>query len=102
MAVAALRPCGDYRTSYRADQTIFATVAARYAVIVAVVLRALLPRGAGKYVLNLLIQIGYLGIAALGLNILVGFTGQISIGHAAFFGFGAFSSAYLKGKLGIP
>ena len=35
-----------------------------------------------------------------GLNILVGFTGQISLGHAAFFGFGAFSSAYLSGKLG--
>ena len=48
-----------------------------------------------KYVLSLLIQIGYLGIAALGLNILVGFTGQISIGHAAFFGFGAFTSAWL-------
>ena len=32
----------------------------------------------GRYELGLLIQIGYLGIAALGLNILVGFTGQIS------------------------
>ncbi len=102
MAAAALRPCGDYRTSYRADQTIFPTVAARYAVIVAVVLLALLPLAAGKYVLNLLIQIGYLGIAALGLNILVGFTGQISIGHAAFFGFGAFASAYLNRTWGVP
>src|ERR1700751_4017577 len=42
------------------------------------------------------------GIAALGLNILVGFTGQISIGHAAFFLFGAFTSAYLSSKLGVP
>ena len=32
---------------------------------------------------------------ALGLNIVVGFAGQISIGHAAFFGFGAFTSAYV-------
>ena len=54
------------------------------------------------YWLSLLIQIGYLGIAALGLNILVGFTGQISIGHAAFFGFGAFASACLSNKLGVP
>ena len=34
--------------------------------------------------------VGIFSIAALGLNIVVGFTGQISIGHAAFFGFGAF------------
>jgi branched-chain amino acid transport system permease protein len=102
MAVAALRPCGDYRTSYRADQTIFPTLASRYAAILAVVLLALLPLAAGKYVLNLLIQIGYLGIAALGLNILVGFTGQISIGHAVFFGFGAFASAYLNRAWGVP
>jgi len=43
-----------------------------------------------------------MAIAALGLNILVGFTGQISIGHAAFFGLGAFSSAYLSAKLSVP
>ena len=52
--------------------------------------------------LSILIQIGYLAIAALGLNILVGFTGQISIGHAAFFGLGAFTSAYLSAKLSVP
>ncbi len=54
------------------------------------------------YWLTLLIQIGIYGIAALGLNILVGFTGQISLGHAAFFGFGAFASAYLNNTAGIP
>ena len=54
------------------------------------------------YVIALLIQIGYLGIAALGLNILVGFTGQISLGHSAFFGFGAFASAWLGSSFGIP
>ena len=36
------------------------------------------------------------------LNILVGFTGQISIGHAAFFLFGAFSSAYINNTFHIP
>ena len=41
-------------------------------------------------------------IAALGLNILVGFTGQISIGHSAFFVFGAFISAYLSNKFPMP
>jgi len=48
------------------------------------------------------IQVGIFAIAALGLNILVGFTGQISIGHAAFFLLGAFTSAYISNKLPIP
>ena len=43
-----------------------------------------------------------LGIAALGLNILVGYTGQISLGHGAFFGFGAFASAWLNTSFNIP
>jgi branched-chain amino acid transport system permease protein len=54
------------------------------------------------YFITLLIQISYLGIAALGLNILVGYTGQISLGHGAFFGFGAFASAWLNTSLHIP
>jgi branched-chain amino acid transport system permease protein len=102
MALATLRPCGDYRTSYRADQTIFPTSASRNAAILGVAALALAPLLADSYVLNLLIQIGYLGIAALGLNILVGFTGQISIGHAVFFGFGAFASAYFSNHLSVP
>jgi branched-chain amino acid transport system permease protein len=45
---------------------------------------------------NLLIaQVFYLAIAAMGLNLLTGFNGQISIGHGAFYGVGAFTSAIL-------
>ena len=40
-------------------------------------------------------QVMYLAIAAMGLNLLTGFNGQISIGHGAFFGVGAFTSAIL-------
>jgi len=36
------------------------------------------------------------------LNIVVGFTGQISLGHAAFFGLGAFASAWISNNSGIP
>jgi branched-chain amino acid transport system permease protein len=102
MPPAINRPSGEFHTSYRQDMTIFPTAHSRWAAVVAVALLATLPLFAGNYVLNLLIQIGYLGIAALGLNILVGFTGQISIGHSAFFGFGAFASAYFNNHLGIP
>src|SRR5690606_24433094 len=37
-----------------------------------------------------------------GLNILTGYSGQISLGHAAFFGVGAFASAWLNNSFGIP
>ena len=102
MAVQSLLPAGDFRTTYAADTVIFPTAAGRYAAIAAVVLLCLAPLALSQYWLSILIQIGYMAIAALGLNILVGFTGQISIGHAAFFGLGAFTSAYLSSKLPVP
>ncbi len=41
------------------------------------------------------------GIAAVGLMLLVGFTGLVSLGHAAFLGIGAYTNAYLLGQ-GVP
>ena len=102
MAISGPRPCGQFKTRYRGDMTLFATPFARWACIAGVALVALSPLVLDTYYLNLMIQIGYYGIAALGLNILVGFTGQISLGHSAFFGFGAFACAYLNNALGIP
>src|ERR1700712_5884547 len=102
MAGPSLIPSGDYRTTYAADTTIFPTAASRNAAIVGVVLICFAPLVFSEYWLSILIQIGIFAIAALGLNILVGFTGQISIGHAAFFLFGAFSSAYISKALAIP
>jgi branched-chain amino acid transport system permease protein len=102
MAMQSLIPAGDFKTSYGADTTIFPTAASRNAVILSLVVLCFAPLVFSSYTLNLLIQIGYLGIAALGLNILVGFTGQISIGHAAFFGFGAFASAFVSNNYGLP
>src|SRR6476660_715984 len=102
MAMQSLLPAGDFRTTYAADTVIFPTVAGRAAAIAAVVLLCFAPLVLSQYWLSLLIQIGYMAIAALGLNILVGFTGQISIGHAAFFGLGAFTSAYLSTKTPVP
>ena len=41
-------------------------------------------------------------IAILGLNILTGFNGQISLGHGAFYAFGAYTTAILMDKAGMP
>ncbi len=102
MATHTLIPAGDFRTTYAADTTIFPTAMSRNFAILGIVLICFAPMVLSQYWLSILIQIGIFGIAALGLNILVGFTGQISIGHAAFFGFGAFTSAYLSNHFPIP
>src|SRR6202020_2828785 len=102
MASPPLIPSGDFRTTYAADTTIFPTATSRNAAIAGIVLICFAPQVLSEYSLSILIQIGIFAIAALGINILVGFTGQISIGHAAFFLFGAFTSAYLSNTLPIP
>src|SRR6202044_3507001 len=102
MAGPSLIPSGDYRTSYAADTTIFPTTTSRNVAIAGIVLVGFAPLVLNSYSLSVSIQIGIFAIAALGLNILVGFTGQISIGHAAFFLFGAFTSAYISNNLPIP
>ena len=102
MAAPSLIPSGDFRTSYAADTMIFPTRMSRNFAIVGIVLLCLAPKFFSEYWLSVSIQIGIFSIAALGLNILVGFTGQISIGHAAFFLLGAFSSAYINNNFPIP
>ena len=60
------------------------------------------PCSASTYELDVLNRIGIAIIGALGLNILIGFTGQISIGHAAFLAVGAYTTAVLEAKVGLP
>ncbi len=54
------------------------------------------------YTMQILVNIGIGIILALGLNIIVGLTGQLSLGHAAFMSVGAFAGALLTIKTGIP
>ncbi|OUR78223.1 branched-chain amino acid ABC transporter permease [Colwellia psychrerythraea] len=102
MSSLTMRPCGDFRTSYKQDNTIFETKTIRWVTIFTILALCFAPLVVDGYFITLLIQISYLGIAALGLNILVGYTGQISLGHGAFFGFGAFASAWLNTSFHIP
>jgi branched-chain amino acid transport system permease protein len=94
--------CGGFRVSYRSDERIFDTAVPIIALVVFLVALALVPRFATTYWLDVLNRIGIAVIGALGLNILVGFTGQISIGHAAFLAVGAYATAILETKAGLP
>ena len=61
-----------------------------------------LPFLVGDYTLYVLNLIAINSIVAIGLNILVGYTGQISLGHAGFFAIGAYSCVLLMVKGGAP
>lgn len=60
----------------------------------------LLPRAVGEYYLYLIRLIGIYTLLALGLNIFMGFAGQINLGSAGFFCIGAYSASILSTKLG--
>src|SRR5207249_9413618 len=94
--------CGGFRVSYRSDERIFDTPVPIVALVLLLAVLAVLPRFAGTYWLDVLNRIGIAIIGAIGLNILVGYTGQISIGHAAFLAVGAYSTAVLETKAGLP
>ena len=94
--------CGGFRVSYRADERIFDTVTPIVGLGVLGALGAALPVVASTYWLDVLNRIGIAIIGALGLNILIGYTGQISIGHAAFLAVGAYSTAILEARVGLP
>jgi len=86
------RENGQFKTSYRSDQQIFPILQDRWAMLgLLVVAFVLVPLFATDYVyLALLIPFIILSLAALGLNLLVGYCGQISLGSAAFMATGAY------------
>ncbi|MBV8419548.1 MAG: branched-chain amino acid ABC transporter permease [Hyphomicrobiales bacterium] len=54
------------------------------------------------FTLHILSLIAVASIAAMGLQVLLGYSGQLSIGQAAFYGIGAYTSALLTARLGVP
>jgi branched-chain amino acid transport system permease protein len=62
---------------------------------------ALLPTFVGLYQTELIIYGLTFAIAALGFNLLLGYTGLLSFGHSAYFGVGAYSVAFIVRDLGV-
>ncbi len=94
--------CGGFRVSYRGDERIFDTRLPIVGIVLLLAVLAVVPQVASTYWLDVLNRIGIAIIGALGLNILVGYTGQISIGHAAFLAVGAYATAVFEANLGLP
>src|SRR6266700_367130 len=85
---------GQFRTSYAADQAVFPILQDRLFVWgIALVAFFVVPFLASEYLLRaILVPFLILAIAAIGLNLLVGYCGQISLGSAAFMAVGAYAS----------
>src|SRR5512135_2348128 len=60
------------------------------------------PLYGNPYRLGVTNQIGLYAIVVLGLNLFIGYAGQISLGHAAFFALGAYGSGILTATYGLP
>ncbi len=99
------REAGQFKTTYRADNQIFPIRQDRIAFgALLLVATVVVPMFASPYLLSaILIPFLIFSLAALGLNILTGYCGQLSLGSAAFMAVGAFASFNFIARLpGIP
>ena len=97
------RESGVFKTSYRGDMALYPLPIAKWTVgIIAAIFIVVAPLALDDYYLSILNLIMIACVGAIGLNILVGYTGQISIGHAAFMSVGAYTAANLAVKFGLP
>lgn len=93
------RPGGrpELYTSYAQDSALLNTRSKRVSVLLLLLVAAYLPMTLTDDVLSIMATGMVLAIGAIGLNLLTGYAGQVSLGHAFFVGVGAYTAAYLSG-----
>jgi branched-chain amino acid transport system permease protein len=93
---------GIHHTSYEAELRLRHTLSEKARLVLLVAFVLILPFALNDYWLRIVNIIGIAVVGAVGLNILTGFTGQISLGQGGFLAIGAFTSALLTTKLHVP
>ncbi|WP_373498622.1 branched-chain amino acid ABC transporter permease [Desulfococcus sp.] len=89
-------PCGVYHQNYAQDHALWQTPFVRGKMIALfLALFVGLPLAADNYWISVFNQIGYTLLGALGVQLLIGFCGQVTLGHAAFLAVGAYTSTLL-------
>ncbi len=97
----SVRPAGDFKTSFAWDMALLDTRFYRVGFILLVTALVFAPKLLGQY-LFFLNTIGIFAIGAVGMSLLTGFAGQISLGQAAFMAIGAYTSWYVTTHFGWP
>jgi branched-chain amino acid transport system permease protein len=94
---------GVFKTSYAADMALYPLPVARWTVAaLAIIFLLVVPLVFSPYLITLMNLVLIAVVGAIGLDILVGYTGQISVGHGAFMSVGAYTAANLIVRLGLP
>ena len=70
--------------------------------LVAVVVALFVPAAGSRFYTFVANDVAILALFAVSLNLLLGYTGLVSFGHAAYFGIGAYTAGILMKKLGVP
>jgi branched-chain amino acid transport system permease protein len=97
------RESGVFKTSYAADMAVYPLPIARWTTLaIAVLFVIVMPIVLSEYYVSIANLILIAVVGALGLNILVGNTGQISIGHGALMSVGAYTAANLITRIDAP
>ena len=79
------------------------SAAKKISIVLAIAVAAFLPTlWPNPYYVHLMVIIGIYAILLLGLDIVVGYVGEVSLGHAALFGIGAYTAGVLNFQLGAP
>ena len=91
------REAGQFKASYEADQAIFPIAQDRTVMLALLAIAFIVvPLVTTEYVYRaVLIPVVILSLAAIGLNVLMGYCGQVSLGSGAFMGIGAYVAALL-------
>jgi branched-chain amino acid transport system permease protein len=86
------REAGQYKTTYQADMSIFPILQDRIGLALIIAAALALPLFAGDFMIaSVMVPFLILALAAIGLNILTGYTGLVSLGSGAFMGVGAYA-----------
>ena len=97
------RECGNFKRTYNSDMALFPLPITKIAMaVVALFFFVVFPAIANDYFFGRANFILIFVVAALGLNILAGYTGQVSIGHAAFMSVGAYTGAIIVTRAHLP
>jgi branched-chain amino acid transport system permease protein len=95
-------PAGTRNYSYAEDMTIFRTTTQKVLLVGFFIILLTAPLWMNRTWLGVMNLMGITIIAATGLNILTGYCGQLSIGHAGFIAIGAYTSAILTSRFELP
>ena len=93
---------GSAKQSYAADAALFDSRTQQAWLVLLMLALVAFPFLAGEYWLYLACLVAINIVSTMGLNILTGYTGLVSLGQAAFMGLGAYTVAILQARLGTP